>query len=427
MSSEVITSEARADDVDLADLDWWARPVAEREAGFAALRAHRPISPHVVPAMPNVGMPATKFWAVTRHADVVEASRKPELFCSGQGTNIVDQPKQFLEYFGSMINMDDPRHARMRRIVSRGFTPRELDRLRASVQATAAEIVDNIAERGQCDFVTEAAAVLPLRVILDLMGIPRSAESYVFERTNVIMGFSDKEYVNDLEDPIKIAGAILKAGQDLADLMREIGEHRVRNPGDDLITALVTSEVDGEHLTPEELASFFILLLVAGRGSTRNAISHGLCLLTEHPSQRDRWMADFDALAPTAVEEIVRVASPVLHFRRTVTRPGVRLGDHEFSEGDKVVLWYWSANRDETVFDEPHRFDIGRKPNDHVGFGGPGPHYCLGVHLARWEINVMFRELFRRLPDIHVVGEPERLRSNFVHGIKHLQVEYTPA
>jgi cytochrome P450 len=174
------------------------------------------------------------------------------------------------------------------------------------------------------------------------------------------------------------------------------------------------------------LASFFILLVAAGNETTRNAIAHGLHALSEHPDQRDLWRADFDGLAPTAVEEIVRWASPVIHFRRTVTRDGVRLGDQEFAEGDKVVLWYASANRDEAVFDDPFAFDVRRSPNDHVGFGGPGAHFCLGAHLARREITVVFRELFRQVPDIRAVGEPERLRSNFINGIKHLPVEWTP-
>ena len=192
------------------------------------------------------------------------------------------------------------------------------------------------------------------------------------------------------------------------------------------MSALVTSEVDGEKLTAQELASFFILLVVAGNETTRNAIAHGLWALTEHPDQRRRWLDDIDELAPTAVEEIVRWASPVVHFRRTGTQGGVRLGDHEFSEGDKVVLWYWSGNRDEAVFDDPLRFDLGRTPNDHIGFGGPGPHFCLGAHLARRETSVMFCELLRRLPDIHVVGEPARLRSAFINGIKHMRAEWTP-
>jgi cytochrome P450 len=415
------------DGIDLSDLDWWIRPLDERAAAFAVLRAQRPIAPMVVEPLPHLGLPETEYWAVTRHADVVEASRQPQLFCSGQGTNIVDMPVPFLEFFGSMINMDDPRHGRLRRIVSRRFTPRYLESLRADVEGIAAEIVDEMAGRGECDFVTEVAARLPLRVIVDLMGIPRSDEQFIFDRTNVILGFTDPEYVADIEDPPMVTAAILTAGQDLATMVREMAEDRLRNPQEDLVTALVTSDIDGEHLTPEELASFFILLVVAGNETTRNAIAHGLWMLTEHPDQKARWLDDPAGIGPTAVEEIVRLASPVIHFRRTVTEDGARLGDQEFSAGEKVVLYYWAANRDPEVFDDPLRFDVGRTPNDHLGFGGPGPHYCLGAHLARREISVMFGELLRRLPDIHAAGEPDRLRSNFINGIKHLPAEWTPA
>ena len=425
-------STSSVDQIDLSDLEWWARPLAEREEAFALLRRERPIARMVMPELPfpdvpELSQPETEYWAVSRHAELVEASRQPALFCSGKGTNILDLPQPFLEFFGSMINMDDPRHARLRRIVSRGFTPRQLELLRADVEGVAAGIVDDIAERGTCDFVTEVAALLPLRVIVDLMGLPRSQEQFIFDRTNVILGFTDPEYVPDVEDPVAVTGALLTAGQDLASMVQELAEARTRDPQNDLITALVTSEVDGEHLTPEELASFFILLVVAGNETTRNAVAHGLWLLSDHPDQRERWLADVDGIAPTAVEEIVRLASPVIHFRRTVTQDGVRLGDHEFSEGDRVVLWYWSANRDESVFDDPFAFDVGRTPNEHVGFGGPGPHFCLGAHLARREISVMFREMLHRLPDIHVAGEPQRLRSNFINGIKHIDAEFTPA
>jgi methyl-branched lipid omega-hydroxylase len=420
------------DSIDLSDFDWWMQPLAEREAAFAALRAERPIARMELPEMPLLGQPAGHYWAVTRHADVVEASRQPKLFCSGRGTNLADMPVPFLEFFGSMINMDDPRHARLRRIVSRGFTPRQLELMKADVEGVAAGIVDDVIERGECDFVTEVAARLPLRVIVDLMGIPRSEEQFIFDRTNVILGFTDTEYVDpgdDAESPEASANmitAILGAGQDLANMVTELAEARIAEPGNDLVTALVTSEVDGEHLTPQELASFFILLVVAGNETTRNAIAHGLWALTEHPDQKQRWLDDPDTVTPTAVEEVVRWSSPVIHFRRTVTEDGVCLGDHEFSEGEKVVLWYGSANRDESVFTDPQRFDVTRTPNDHVGFGGPGPHFCLGAHLARREIAVMFRELLRRVPDIHAMAEPDRLRSNFINGVKHLPAAFTP-
>jgi cytochrome P450 len=242
----------------------------------------------------------------------------------------------------------------------------------------------------------------------------------------VILGLGDEEYVPD-QTEAGIMTALLGAAQDLANLITELGEARQRDPQNDLTTALVTAEVDGESLTPAELASFFVLLVVAGNETTRNAISHGLMALTEHPDQRAAWQADYDAMAPTAVEEIVRWATPVIHFRRTVTQDGVRIGDQELNTGDKVVLWYASANRDAAVFEDPFRFDLRRTPNDHLGFGGPGPHFCLGAHLARREITVMFRELLRRMPDIEAFGEPVRLQSNFINGIKHLPARWTPS
>jgi cytochrome P450 len=236
----------------------------------------------------------------------------------------------------------------------------------------------------------------------------------------------DPEYVPDQTGRGR-STAVNQAGQDIIDLVAEVAEDRIRTPRQDLVTTLVTANVDGEQLSAQELGSFFVLLVAAGNETTRNAIAHGLHALSLHPAEQARWQADYEALMPTAVEEIIRWGSPVIHFRRTVTRDGVRLGDHVFRQGEKVVMWYASANRDGAQFPEPDRFDVGRTPNDQIGFGGPGPHFCLGAHLARREIAVTFRELFRRVPDIHAVSEPDRLRSNFIHGIKHLQAEFTPA
>jgi methyl-branched lipid omega-hydroxylase len=220
---------------------------------------------------------------------------------------------------------------------------------------------------------------------------------------------------------------MLTAGTQLAQMVAELGAQRQEDPHDDLISVLVNAEVDGERLSPQELGSFFILLVLAGNETTRNAIAHGLVALSEHPEQKASLLTDLEGRLPTAVEEIVRWSSPVIHFRRTVTRDGVSLGGRTFDQGDKVVLWYNSANRDEAVFDEPHRFDVTRLPNEHLGFGGPGPHFCLGAHLARREITVMFRELLRRVPDIEAAGEPDRLRSDFINGIKHLPARFTPS
>jgi cytochrome P450 len=416
-------SDVVVDDIDLSDPVFWTLPEAEREGAFATLRRERPISFHAergygpFPAGPG-------YWALSRHQDVLDASRQPELFCSGKGSNIGDMPEAFLEFFGSMINMDDPRHARLRRIVSKGFTPRHLAGVMESVEERAKKIVDDLIEKGRVDFVTEVAATLPLAIICDMMGIPESQHDFVFSRTNVILGAGDPEYAP--EDVNEVVGALLTAGAELNQLVQELGAERKEHPTDDLTSALVNADVDGELLDDTELGSFFVLLVVAGNETTRNAISHGMHQLTVNPDEKAKWLADVDAVAPTAVEEIVRWASPVIHFRRTVTQDGATLGDHEFSEGDKVVLFHNSANRDEAVFQDPYRFDVTRDPNPHTGFGGPGPHFCLGAHLARREITVMFKELLTRVPDIAAVSEPDRLLSNFIHGIKHLEVDVSP-
>ena len=237
-----------------------------------------------------------------------------------------------------------------------------------------------------------------------------------------MLGAGDPEYVPEGTDTVT---AILTAAGGLAQLMRELGEERAKNPTDDVTSALVNAEIDGERLTPDELASFFILLVVAGNETTRNAISWGLQLLTEHPDQRAIWLADIDGVTPTAVDEIVRVASPVIFMRRTCTQD-TELGGTPLREGDKLALFYWAANRDPAYFPDPDRFDVLRSPNHHVGFGGPGPHFCLGAHLARREMSVMFRELLTRVPDIHATAPPHRLRSMFINGVKHLPVAFTP-
>jgi cytochrome P450 len=411
------------DEIKLSDQAFWLRPLEEREGAFATLRAERPLSFHEEPYLEVLPFPkGPGYWAVTRYADVLEVSRSPEIFCSGRGSNIGDLPPEFAEFFGSMINMDDPRHARLRRIVSRGFTPRMVRWLEEDVQRAAHAIVDAVIDRGECDFVSDIAAALPLKIICDLMGIPRSQYHFVFERTNIILGAGDPEYISD---PLQIIPALLQAGAELAELVQDLGRSRLQHPTDDLTSALVTAEVDGERLTEQELGSFFVLLVVAGNETTRNAISHGMLALCDYPEQRAIWAADFETIAPTAVEEIVRWATPVIHFRRTATRDTTLRGQ-SIRAGEKVVLWYCSANRDEAVFDRPFRFDVRREPNEHVGFGGPGPHFCLGAHLARREITVMFREIFRRLPDLQINGAPDRLASFFIHGIKRMRCEFTP-
>jgi methyl-branched lipid omega-hydroxylase len=404
-------------DIDLSDTEFWGRPLTDRQAAFAVLRAEEHPPFFAEPETPFAD-PGPGYYALVRHADVVEASRNPEVFSSGRGaTSIPDLPIEFNEYFGSMINMDDPRHARLRRIVSRAFTPRMIKKFEGDVQQVAATIVDDLLAGGPCDFVDRVAARLPLTIICQLMGIPDSSYDLVLRDTNVILSGMDPDFLG--EDLEQAVGQILGAGAELADLVTALAAERAGRPGDDLVTALATANIDGEQLTSAELASFFILLVVAGNETTRNAISHSLVLLTDFPDQRELLMADFDGRLGTAVEELVRYSTPVIFMRRTVTRDH-RMNGHDYREGDKTVLYYWSANQDESVFADPLRLDITRAPNPHVGFGAAGPHFCLGSHLARREVGVMLRELLTRIPDVRAAGPPDRLLSSFINGIKHL-------
>jgi methyl-branched lipid omega-hydroxylase len=331
-------------------------------------------------------------------------------------------PEEMLDFFGSMINMDNPRHARLRRIVSAAFNPRMIKSIEDRIDLVARDIIERVAPLGGCDFVTEVASRLPLEIICDMMGISASDYDTVFNASNVILSNGDPEYVPEGTDPML---AFMNAAQQLNLLMLDLTGYRKDNPTEDITSALVNTNVDGEALTDSEVASFFILLVVAGNETTRNAISHGLLALTQHADQRALWSDDPAGIAPTAVDEIVRWASPVIWMRRTVARDTV-LGQTELHEGDKVIMFYNSANRDEEVFDDPFTFDVRRSPNPHIGFGAAGPHFCLGAHLARQEIDVLFRRLFERLPDIAATSEPDRLLSPFINGIKHMDCSFTP-
>ena len=408
-------------DLDLSQNAFWEQPPAQRFAAFAQLRAMQP-PPFFEAVMNPFGTAERGYYALLRHADVAEASRNPEVFSSAAGaTNVIDLPAEFNEYFGSMINMDDPRHARLRRIVSRAFTPRMIQKFEQDVQRTAAEIVDDLLATGPCDFVQHVSARLPLKIICGMMGVGDEHYDMVLRNTNIILSGADPEFVS--EDLNEAITQVLTAGHDLAELVTALAEQRQADPADDLVSALATANIDGEQLTPAELASFFILLVVAGNETTRTAISHSLALLTEYPDQRKLLLADLEGRIGAAVEEIVRYASPVIWMRRTVTRDAVMNG-HAYHEGDKVLLVYQAANHDEAVFGDPDRFDITRSPNPHVGFGSAGPHFCLGAHLARREIAASLRELLTRIPDIRAAGEPDRLLSSFINGIKHLPCEF---
>src|ERR1700722_20226080 len=357
-------------------MEFWARPWAEREGAFQLLRRERPLAFFEEPELPSelaLVMPqGPGYRAVTRHADVAEASRHPEIYRSGQGaTSIPDMPEEMLEYFGSMISTDNPRHARLRRIVSAAFNPRMIKRIEEHIELVAGSVIDRVAGLGGCDFVVDVAARLPLEIICEMMGIGPADYDTVFTASNIILSQGDPEYVAEGADPLL---AFMAAAQDLAMLMSELAEARRVDPTDDVTSALVNTNIDGESLTASEVASFFILLVVAGNETTRNAISHGLLALTEHPDQRALWQADPAGVGSTGVDEIVRWSTPVIWMRRTLAEDAI-LGQEELPTADKLLLYYNPANRDENVFDDPYRFDVRRSPNPPVGFGAAGPHF----------------------------------------------------
>jgi cytochrome P450 len=404
-------------EIDLSDPEFWLADRDRREAAFRTLRDTPGLQFYAERVFENSPFPAGPgYWSLVRHDDVFTASRNPQLFCSGHGANIGDLPTELNEFFGSMINMDDPKHYRLRSLVAKGFTPKEVARVEQYVTAKAAGVVDRMLERNpsrECDFVEWIAAPLPLQIICEMMGIPAEDNEQIFQWTNVILGAGDPEYGGSYE-------ALMNASLSMFAYAQALGDARRAHPREDITSVLMSAEVDGDRLTSQEFGSFFILLVVAGNETTRNAISHGMKALTEHPDQRDLWFGDFEAHSRTAVEEIVRWATPVIHFRRTATED-TELSGQRIEAGQKVVLWYCSANRDERMFADPYRFDVTRPISPaQVGFGAGGPHFCLGANLARREMTVMFDELRRRLPDLRITGEPAYLESFFINGIKRL-------
>ncbi|CAB4719927.1 MAG: cytochrome P450 [Actinobacteria bacterium] len=403
------------EEIDLSSPEFWTKPRDFRESAFSTLRTYAPVRFFKEIEFPPFPL-GPGYYALMRHEDVWHVSRNPALFCSGNGSNIADLPVEINEFFGSMINMDDPKHFRLRSIVSKGFTPRQIARVEDYVRDIAKRLVDellvNHPDRA-CDLVQEIAAPLPLRIICEMMGIPSEDEKQIFAWTNTILAGGDPEYGGTFDKLMADSLAMFQYANAL-------GESRLANPTDDLTSAMMHAEVDGERLSPAEFGSFFILLVVAGNETTRNAISHGVRLLTQNPDQKALWFSDFEKHSRGAVDEIVRHATPVIHFRRTVTED-TNVGGVDMPAGTKVVMFYASANFDENVFTDPYRFDITRDPTKQVGFGAGGPHFCLGANLARREITVMFDEIRRRLPNLHVTGEPEWLQSAFINGIKHIQ------
>jgi cholest-4-en-3-one 26-monooxygenase len=392
--------------VDLDDLDLFVPSVPHHV--FDWLRENAPVSFNTQPY-------GTGFWNLVKHADVVDASRHHEVFSSAHGTNIED-PQGGADLM--MVNMDPPQHTRLRQLVSHGFHPKMIAKLEPHIRDIARQIVDSVATKGECDFVVDVAAELPLAVISEMIGVPPEDHRKIFDWSNTMIAMgADPEYGGSMEIATNAASEMFAYWDKLAAERRE--ERR-----DDLLSVLLEAEVEGEKLNQLEFDVFFLLLAVAGNETTRNLISHGMHFLMENPEQRDRLLDD-QSLLPTAINEMLRMATPVMHFRRTAMRDFEMRGQ-EIKAGDKVILWYISANRDAEVFEDPHRFDVGRPECEHVTFGGGGAHFCLGFSLAELEIKIMFEELLARLPDMAMTSPPSRLRSNFINGLKHLPVKFTP-
>jgi cholest-4-en-3-one 26-monooxygenase len=403
-------------DIDLVDQDTYARGGVPHDQ-FRWLRAHEPVYWHHGDR--SRGWPG--FWAVTRHEDVVHVSRHPELYSSYRRLSLFDEPptEDLSMQRMMMLNQDPPEHTRRRSLVNKGFTPRTIGALHEHIGEICADLLDQVIANGTgtADFVTDIAAQLPLYVICELLGAPPEDRDKIFRWSNLLIGYDDPDFRRSPQQG-NDAGAQLYA------YANELAARRRADPRDDIVTKLLQPDENGEELSVHEFDVFVLMLAVAGNETTRNAASGGMLAFFEHPDQWAR-LVDDPALVTTAVDEVVRWVSPVNLFRRTATQDTVLHG-RKIAEGDKVVVFYASANRDEAVFDRPDTFDITRDPNPHIGFGGGGPHFCLGAHLARLELSVLFETLSRRMPNIELTGNLRRLRSNFINGIKEMPVSFGP-
>jgi cholest-4-en-3-one 26-monooxygenase len=359
------------------------------------------------------------YWSVTDYDDVVLASRDGQLFSNERGgVFMFEMEEEMLAQQNMlMLMMDPPRHTRYRLLVSRAFTPRNIRALEEYIDRTATEIVDNVIERGECDFVTDLAAELPLQVIAEMMGVPQQDRKLIFDWSNKMIGSEDPEFAHE-EGDAETAMAELFA------YSHALVEERRASPREDIITALTQAEIEGDVLSELEIDLFFLLLSVAGNETTRNLTANGMHALFQHPDQFAKLRND-PALMDSATEEMLRYCAPVMYFRRTATADTV-LGGKDIKQGDPLVLWYISANRDESHFESPQEFRVDRTPNEHIAFGGRGPHFCLGANLARSEINKLFVQVLTRLDNLQLNGDVSRLRSNFINGIKHMPVTFTP-
>ena len=402
-----MTQTLTIDDIDLSDHDAFVDGVPHE--AFALLRREDPV--HWNPEPDGRG-----FWAVTRYEDIRAVHRDPQTFSSEiGGTSLEDLDPEHVEARKSMIDMDPPRHDELRAIINKRFTPRAVQVWEDQVRRVANEVLDRALPQGEFDFVAEISSEIPMQVFAEIMGIPQSERRQIIELGDRLLGNQDPEYAVEPDEAHRSLPFSSPVALEMFEFGRRLAEQRRKDPKDDIVTQLAF-----EGLTQREYDVYFILLATAGNETTRHTITHGLLALLEHPDQLERLKADPELFKPAA-EEMLRWATPVHHFRRTAAVE-TELGGKTIRAGDKVTTWFVSGNRDETVFEEPDRFDVGRTPNKHMAFGPGGIHHCMGAHLARLEVRIAFEELLKRPVEIELAGRPERLRSNFFNGIKRLPV-----
>lgn len=411
-------SERTYDKLELSSETFWSQTMHERDASFAELRAERPITwqpPAYGSLMPDLEDPG--YWAVVRHEDIVAVSKAHDVFSSSPylgGVMFENAPAELLVATQSILSMDEPEHGVTRSLLHSAFSPRQIRRIEEQIKLQAAAIVTDLIEDGPHDFVEQVSVRLPLWTISGMLGVPEEMRSALVKAADDMVGYNDPEYIGD-GDPFS---CLLGGMMGLHEIAATLIEARRAKPEDDLMTALVQAEIEGHRLSDDDIKSFFVLLAVAGNDTTRNTTSHAMKALNDHPEQKQILIDNFDRAIPGAIEEFIRWASPVMTFRRTAKVDAV-VGGVDVEAGDKVVMFYSSGNRDESVFRDPWTFDIARNPNQHVGFGGGGPHFCLGNHVARMQMRALFGELLTRVPTLEL-GEPEFVTGHFMHAIKRM-------
>jgi cytochrome P450 len=409
------TSHERTIDVDVSSNEFWAKSFEERDESFARLRREAPVSWHPPTEFP-FPHEETGFWAVVGNEDINTVSRQTQRFGSRYGVSLDPFPFDLAKSLSFFLTMDAPEHARYRSLVTAAFTRRQIALIDEQIRAAAREIVDDLAGAGDVDFVEHCASRLPMRTIADMMGVPASERVAAARAGDAVIGRSDPAF-GDPNDPI---ATVMSARDHLYALGADLARHRRAHPTDDLLTNLVTAEVDGQRLTDDDIGAFMVLFTVAGNDTTRNTTSLTAVAFDRNPEQRAWLLEDFDGRIMPAIEEFVRHGSPVMQFTRTAF-VDTDLGGQQIAAGDKVCLFYCSGNRDESVFDRPQAFDVSRAKNPHVGFGGGGPHFCVGAGLARSQLRALFGELLTRVPDIEV-GDPVLPPTNFIRVVERLPV-----